>query len=174
MATLAFDIGIVNMALCVSEHRIVRYCNVFAIGRPKDPLDILIRQLLIALQEQEQAIGCVAHVRIEQQLGRAATKNFALSAVLFAYFTKHCPHADVQFVSPRKKFKELAQMQDVPGISERSEEFKATRGPKLKKLAVEASRALAAHVGDDQYLKRLAAQKKKDDMADSHVMSLLC
>lgn len=175
MATLAFDVGIVNMALCVSENNMVRYCDVFLIGKPKDPLNGLINTLLQQLRARQESIGSVTRIVIEQQLGRAATKNFALSAVLFAYFSDHFHGvATVEFVSPRKKFKILATLCGVPGISERSEEFKTTRGPGLKKLAVQASKALAEHNNDMYFLSKLALLKKKDDCSDSHLQSLLC
>lgn len=174
MATLAFDIGIVNLAVCVSDNGLVRYCNVLSIGSPKDPLCSLITQLLEALRDRVELIGNVRHIRIEQQLGRAATKNFALSAALFTYTSDHYPHADVAFVSPRKKFKILASMKNIPGISERAFEFKTTRGAALKKLAVEAAIALAQHRQDHYFLEQISQLRKKDDMADAYGLAVLC
>jgi hypothetical protein len=175
MVTLAFDIGISNMALCVAQDNRVRFCDVFSIGSPKDPLNILISNLVKELRLREHSIGHVDAVLIEQQLGRAATKNFALSAVLYSYFRDHFEETTiVKFVNPRQKFKKLSEMKDVPGIFEREEEFKNTRGPKLKKLAVDASIALATHYKDENYLQKLQTLKKKDDLADSALMSLVC
>ena len=174
MSTLAFDVGTVNMCLCVAEHGHVRHWSLFSIGAKNDPLAKLIEQLLAVLQQQAESIGRVQHVRIEQQLGRAATKNFALSAAIFAYCLMKYPDADTQYVNPRRKFKLLGAMTDVPGISERSEEILNTRGRSLKKLAVELSKALAEHNDDTPYMLQLASLSKKDDLSDCHLMACLC
>lgn len=174
MATIGFDVGIVNMALCVAVDSKVKYCEVFRIGQPKDPIALLIHSLISALNRRLDRIGPIEHVKIEQQCGLKASKNTSLSAALFSYCACTFMDASVEFVSPRSKFKVLAAMQGVPGITERSEEFKNTRGPALKKLAVQAAKALAEHNGDETFLAMLETSKKCDDLSDSALYALLC
>ena len=134
----------------------------------------LIHSLICALNSRLEQIGPVTRIVIEQQCSLKASKNTSLSAALFSYCVCTFIDATVEFVNSRSKFKALAAMQGVPGISERSEEFKSTRGPALKKLAVQAAIALAEHNGDSAFLAQLAVAKKLDDFSDAMLYALLC
>jgi hypothetical protein len=175
MSTIAFDLGTVNFALCCSQNHLVTLSEVFRIGDSKDPIAVLIRGMICALDARLQTLGPIAKVYIEQQLGMRASKNTSLSSALFAYCICTFRDATVEFVSPRNKFKLLAAMHDrgIAGISERSEEFKSCRGPALKKLSVQASKALATHYGDCRFVTALAELKKQDDKSDSYLDSVL-
>lgn len=162
------------MAYCVCEDNKTLFADVFCIGKAKDPLAVLITALVQKLKQLQENHQGVNRILLEQQLGRSATKNFALSSVLYSYFIDHIPGAVVEFVNPRRKFKILSTMEGVPGITDRSEDFKTTRGPALKKLAVEACKALALHHNDVVLLQKLQQLKKLDDISDAALYAMLC
>lgn len=183
--TLGIDVGTLHMAATLAEVNpgqtpIIKACTLCRIGSPKDPMEVLIRSLHATIQARADEL-CpqgLGRVVCEQQLGMAAPKNFALSAVLYSYYTQLAEqrqqHIEVVFCNPRRKFKVLATLKDVPGVSEHSERIKSTRGSKLKALSIEMATALAKHWNAQVFLDKRYSVIKADDLGDSALMATLC
>jgi hypothetical protein len=177
MIVLAFDIGIVNLAVCVSQGEkgsvpTVLHSRTYCIGRSTDPMDALIRSLIVTMDNDGDVFYPVGITRvvIEQQLGCSAPKNYALSSVVYALYAR--AGIDVRFASPREKFKALAVLaRSEPVIAHF--DFCGARGKALKKLSVDAATILADRWGAQVFIDAIANTKKKDDLADSFAMSAL-
>ena len=183
--TLGIDIGIVHLAATLAEvvsgqPPVIKSCSLLRIGSAKDPINLLIQSLHRAMQAKaaELCPAGLQRVVLEQQCGLKASKNFALSAVLFSYYTHlselRQQHIEVVFCNPRRKFKMLAALQGVPGVSEHSDRIKAAKGTALKALSVEMATALARHWGAEVFLTARYNAIKADDLSDACIMSTLC
>lgn len=185
MLTLGIDIGIHNFSGCLTssadENGVKSTINAFVIslGDRKDPIDKILSQLALKTREMNHVFEHpdLGRVVIEQQLGMQATKNYAISAAIYMFYANlqlNRPTLIVTFANPRRKFTILSKMQNVPGISEHAARIKATKGPQLKRLAIEMASTLATHWHDTIFLEYLASLAKKDDVCDSWLLSTLC
>ena len=184
MLTLSIDVGILHLASTVVDVipgtiPSVKTCALRSIGCAKDSMQRLIHKLLQTIRDNTDDLCPVdlEKVVIEQQNGCKATKNFALSAVLFAYYTELAYQRNqniiVQFVNPLNKFKKLQQIQGVPGVSDLTHQIKNTKGTALKRLSVQMATALATHWNCTVFLDKLSSVVKKDDICDSFLQGVL-
>jgi len=169
---LAIDIGIKNFAVCRVQGQNVTYCNKFAIGTTKQPMNELI-DTLIRLFENEPLIFLegINRVVIEQQKGHLAVKNFALSTAVYAIYQSR--HIIVEFENPTVKFKKLKALKATGEIMGLENLDFDQKGKALKKLAIETASVLAVHHGHAVYNSAVGLNKKLDDLADCYLMAIL-
>lgn len=174
MLTLALDIGICNFAACLADAAalppVVRACVLRRIGSPKDKIHVLIAGLL-AVMGAEPAVFAPPGLRrvvIEQQNGRMAPINHALSCVLFGHYAS-MPGVEPEFQHPRRKFTALRASDD-PALAPLREMLAAARGKDLKRAAVAAATALAEARGCEVTLTALREARKRDDLSDCYLM----
>lgn len=181
--TLGIDVGIINMAASLADVSpgqppVVIDCINFRIGSPKDSINDLLKTLVHAIAERADTMEPpgLQRVVIEQQLGRAATKNYALSASLLCYYEalshRRGGEISVTSVNPRRKFKILSAM-DLRCLDIIRDDLKTARGPALKKLAVKAADLLAEHWQCTVFIENTRDMKKRDDVADSFAYAVL-
>ncbi|KAG5183062.1 hypothetical protein JKP88DRAFT_157254 [Tribonema minus] len=176
MLCVAIDVGILNLAVCVTEDvggvPVVRACEKFAIGRgQKEPINKVL-DLLVALMEARQDAfrpANLTQVVIEQQCARLAVKNFAIASALYALYVK--AGVPVRFVSPREKFKVLAAVAAAdPSLAHL--DFSRTKGRKsIKQFGIDLAQALARKWECEVLLQALASNAKLDDICDAATMA---
>ncbi len=182
--TLGIDVGIINLAACLADvspgepPRVIDCIN-FRIGNPKDSINDLLKTLVHSIAQRADTMepSALRRVVVEQQLGKTATKNYALSAALLCYYEslsfRRGGEISVTSVNPRKKFKLLAQMDDVRCLDIIRDDLRTARGPALKKLAIKAADLLAEHWQCTVFIDKTRNMKKRDDISDSYLYSIL-
>lgn len=183
MLVLGIDIGIVNMAACLADVQegsppVVINCINLRIGHPKDSINLLIKGLVRELHYHAATLQAdrLESVEIEQQLGRVATKNYALSSALLMFYeslsVQRGGAITVASQNPRVKFKKLAQL-SLPCLDVLRTELTSSKGRALKKLSVRAAHLLAEEWQCQVYLDKEKTIKKLDDAADAYLMAVL-
>ncbi len=168
--TLALDVGIINFAACLADVNggdvDVQACVLRRIGDSKDKMEVLIRGLAAVMDAEPEVFAPrgLCRVLIEQQNGRFAPINFALSCVLYAHYAR-LPDVAVEFQHPRCKFNAMRASAD-PALDPVRERLMTAKGKDLKKLSVDVARLTATARGCAVMLAALDGNKKKDDLAD--------
>ena len=169
--SLAIDIGMSNFAGCLMHDNVVIYCDKFAIGNNKQPINELIDSMVNQFTILSQIFIDVDNVKIEMQRGNIAIKNYAISAAVYAFYKSK--NIDVRFENPTVKFKKLETLKQTGEIIElRQLDFKQ-KGKALKKLSIEAAAILAKHYNHTVFLENASKTKKLDDLADCLLMAML-
>lgn len=168
---IAIDIGVRNFAVCRIHGTTVTYCNKFAIGTTKQPMNELIDCLIRKFEAEPGTFLEVDEVVIEQQKGHLAVKNFALSTAVYAFYTSR--HVSTRFENPTVKFKKLKDLKKSCEISALENLDFEQKGKALKKLAIEAAAVLANHYDHTVYNTAVGLNRKVDDLADSFLMAIL-
>lgn len=168
---LAIDIGMKNFAGCLLHNDVVVYCDKFAIGNNKQPINELIDAMLEQFHKLSTVFIDVDEVVIEMQRGNIAIKNYAISAAVYAFYK--AKDVDVRFENPTVKFKKLQALKETGEIIELRELDFKQKGKALKKLSVEAALILAKHYNHTVYLETASRTKKLDDISDCMLYSIL-
>ena len=179
----SIDIGVVNLALCVTEFSekndgtfefSLEHVERCTIGRMRDTIHVLGKKLLAFYTTNDALNGDkMDYVFIEQQLSRAS-KNIALAHITMAYFETRnfcCDGEDakVVFVSPKNKFKAVRVA--FPAGFFDSVDFER-HGRALKKQSVDIARFLFTRYNVTAGLKALEEYKAKpDDVSDVFLQS---
>jgi len=178
----SIDIGVVNLAFCVTEFE-EKFDGTFAfdlvhvervkIGNTRETINVLGKKLL-QFYNTNQALQqeTLDYVFIEQQLSRAV-KNIVLAYVTMAYFETRRLDSDdstiIVFVSPRNKFKAVKYA--FPENLLKPLKFDR-RGRELKKLSVEVARLLFLKFNVEVGLDALTRYGTKlDDVSDVFLQS---
>jgi hypothetical protein len=183
MLVLGIDVGIINLAACLAEVNAgqpakVVDCLNLRIGNPKDSINDLIKRLVHAIHEHSATMipDGLQKVVIEQQLGRVATKNYALSAALLAFYESASLRGggllEVTTQNPRNKFKKLSQM-DLPCLDLIRSELITSRGKELKKLSIKAADLVAEAWECQVFIDKTRGMKKRDDVSDALLYAVL-
>jgi hypothetical protein len=172
MRVLAFDIGSINFAYCLVEMgdeppRVVSMGK-RTLGASTDCMSVLIDSMQVFVESlSEVCTPPWERVIIEQQNGRTAPKNFALSTALYSYYQRLAP-GRVVFVNPRVKFTRLAQRPEMESVRA---EILDTRGAALKNLTVKCATMLAETWGCPVAAAGIRGAIKKDDVSDALLMA---
>jgi len=179
MRVAAFDIGILNFALCIlkgtydgdlslancatalaSSAVVVEVWDVLALATQKRPSNEQLFEGVVGLvQSQLQLLGSCDAIVIETQM---TARMKAIAACLFGALRALLPEARVAFQSASAKL----SFGDLASFSDGRVQTYAQR----KKTAVQCARALCA--GCPSQAQLLAAAKKKDDLADALLHAL--
>lgn len=168
---LAIDIGIINCAFCLTEFDegeipAVIFCECIAFGRYKDGIDIILKGIHIKMQELHSVLSTADHVTIEQQVGNKSNKNFSIGCVIYYHFINMSK--SVTFMNPKVKFNYVKSL-DISAINE----LLTTEQANKKKLSVQIATVLADHYNLTIFKQTLVKYKKKDDVSDAMIMSLV-
>lgn len=160
MRIVSIDIGIKNMAICIGTRDKIDTVFVQAIGSPKEPLRLLVPQLVKVLHEKASPEG-LTHVLVEQQLGQESPKNLALAAAVSAYYYALMRERnwtfEVNYVNPKHKFVVL--------------ETTCKGSKQCKRASVQWAAALSEQIeGFAAYKEAIQGVKKVDDLADAFLM----
>jgi hypothetical protein len=171
MRVLAIDVGIKNLAFCYvdnqelqSSSKILWWENVEVTQHIKPPLETLIEDLLMVLQDRfagDEKFTTADIVLIENQ---PSLKNGTMKTIAVAIFTffvmlkaQHGTVNAVRFMSPTAKLK----CKLTPTLAD-SKSYKAR-----KSAAIETTRMYI----DELHSVWFDKQKKKDDLADAFLMT---
>jgi hypothetical protein len=170
MRQLGIDIGIINCGFCLTEfddanQPNVIYCECLAFGRYKDSIGIIINGIHRVMKENHEIFATTDKVIIEQQMGAKSSKNFAISSVLYYHFAQL--DKTVMFMNPVVKFNYVKTLA-IDSIEPLFETHKD-----LKKLSVAIATELAKFYDLPVLQEALGKYKKKDDICDSLLYSLV-
>lgn len=177
---LSIDIGIKNLSFCVMEFDIEKhefdllYLEKTSIGEVKQTC-VTLSSALIDFLNSSKSINekPFNYIFIENQLSRAI-KNTVLGYAAFSYFytlTKVKENGtNVQFISPRNKFKAIDSF--FPGLLDRYEiDHSKALSRDLKKLSVQIAKDIFEEFNVTKGLEAMRNFKKKDDISDVTLQS---
>ena len=177
---LSIDIGIVNLALCITEFDIENhefdlvYVEKTSIGTMKHTCQVLAVALIDFMRSSPEINEKpLDYVLIENQISRSI-KNTVLGYACYSYFYTSSQLKDdgseVRFISPRNKFKAIDSF--FPGILDRYEtDHTKAYSKDLKKLSIQISKDVFEELNVTKGLEAMKEYKKKDDLSDIFLQS---
>ena len=177
---LSIDIGIVNLALCITEFSMENHefelihVEKTSIGTMKQTCQVLSAALLdffrtsVVINEKP-----FDHIFIENQVSRAI-KNTILGYTCYSYFytlsNAKGDGSQVNFISPRNKFKAIEAY--LPGTLDKYDvdHIKAPSAH-LKKLSVQIAKDVFDDLNVTKGIEAMENFKKKDDVSDVFLQS---